>query len=352
MAALRRVGHFLVSLVTRERQQLTTIDALRCGPEPDSPAVPLDAARRSQGAAALRAYYSGDMPAGLYAPRPTDRAAQDTLLGAVDMRMSPTAVAACLGTEDPVAGAATPPQGPPRPQTPAFSARLAGELTLDELTAVYKRLPRGQAPGEDGLLCECYVAFWRQLAPRLLAVLNAAIHSTFAAPLPLSMRSGRIMLLYKGKGADRTRPSSYRPITLLNCDYKVFAAAIAARLGAPLGSVVDSSQTAFLPKRWIGDNVLAHSETIDYLQTSGQPGAKVYLDLAKAFDRLDRAWILRSLTALGAPACITRCSEAPVELAALCLPSFMWQPANPWLHIHAALRLRARLTLSCCLRAP
>lgn len=66
--------------LTRERQQLTTIDALRCGPEPDSPAVPLDAARRSQGAAALCAYYSGDMPAGLYAPRPTDRAAQDTLL--------------------------------------------------------------------------------------------------------------------------------------------------------------------------------------------------------------------------------------------------------------------------------
>ena len=56
------------------------------------------------------------------------------------------------------------------------------------------------------------------------------------------------------------------PITLLNCDYKIAAAAIAARLGAPLGSVVDSSQTAFLFKRWIGDNVLAHFETLDYLR--------------------------------------------------------------------------------------
>ena len=45
-------------------------------------------------------------------------------------------------------------------------------------------------------------------------------------------------------------------------------------------------------KRWIGDNVLAHLETIDYLQASGQPGAMVFLDLAKAFDRIDRAWIL------------------------------------------------------------
>ena len=292
--------------LTRERQQLTTIHALRCGPHPDSPAVPLDAARRSQGAAALCAYYSGDMPDGLYAPRPTDRAAQDTLLGAVDMRMSPAAVAACVGTEGAVEGADAPPQGPARPQTPASSARLAGKLTDEELSAVYKRLPRGKAPGDDGLPYEFYVAFQRQLAPRLLAVLNAAFHSTSTAALPLSMRSGRITLLYKGKGTDRTQPSSYRPITLLNCDYKIAAAAIAARLGAPLSSVIDSSQTAFLPKRWIGDNVLAHLETVDYLRATGQPGSMVFLDLAKAFDRIDPAWILRSLEALGAPACIPR----------------------------------------------
>ena len=74
-----------------------------------------------------------------------------------------------------------------------------GELTEEELSAVCQRLPRGKAPGDDGLPYEFYVAFWQQLAPRLLAVLNAAFHSTSAAVLPLSMRSGRITLLYKGK---------------------------------------------------------------------------------------------------------------------------------------------------------
>ena len=99
-------------------------------------------------------------------------------------------------------GADAPPPGPARPRTPASSARLAGELTNEELSAVYKRLPRGKAPGDDGLPYEFYVAFQRQLAPRLLAVLNAAFHSTSTAALPLSMRSGRITLLYKGKGTD------------------------------------------------------------------------------------------------------------------------------------------------------
>ena len=70
-----------------------------------------------------------------------------------------------------------------------------GELTDEELSAVYKRLPRGKAPGDDGLPYESYVAFRRQLAPRHLAVLNAAFHSTSTSALPLSMRSGRITLL-------------------------------------------------------------------------------------------------------------------------------------------------------------
>ena len=52
--------------------------------------------------------------------------------------------------------------------------------------------------------------------------------------------------------------------------------------------------------------MLAHLETVDCLRATGQPGSMVFLDMAKAFDRIDRAWILRSLEALGAPACIPR----------------------------------------------
>ncbi len=37
------------------------------------------------------------------------------------------------------------------------------------------------------------------------------------------------------------------------------------------------------------------------MQATRQPGVQVFLDLAKAFDRIDRAWILRSLAALGVP---------------------------------------------------
>ena len=77
---------------------------------------------------------------------------------------------------------------------------------------------------------------------------------------------------------------------------------LAFRFAAPLSTVIDGPQTAFLPGRWIGDNVLSHLEEIDYLMAAHEPGVIVFLDLAKAFDRIDRAWLLRALGALGMPA--------------------------------------------------
>ena len=84
---------------------------------------------------------------------------------------------------------------------------------------------------------------------------------------------------------------SYRPITLLNSDYKLLAKALATRFRPALQHVVDSTKTAFVPGHRIGDNVLFHLEVVEYLQT-GQPGCMVFLDFSKAYDRLSRPWVL------------------------------------------------------------
>ena len=46
-------------------------------------------------------------------------------------------------------------------------------------------------------------------------MLQEAFSSGASPALPPSLLQGRITLLYKGKGADRESPASYRPITLL-----------------------------------------------------------------------------------------------------------------------------------------
>jgi hypothetical protein len=63
-----------------------------------------------------------------------------------------------------------------------------------------------------------------------------------------------------------------------------------------LTGVVDTTQTAFLPNRWVGDDMLAHLEEIAYLEETQQPEVMVlFLDSEKPFNRLDRAWIERML---------------------------------------------------------
>ncbi|CAL5220132.1 g2089 [Coccomyxa viridis] len=157
-------------------------------------------------------------------------------------------------------------------------------------------LPRGKAPGFDGLPYEFYQRFWEQLGPELTAVLQAAFQPDGPGQLPPDMTEGRITLLYKGKGLDRALPASYRPITLLNTDYKLAARVLADRLGPLLNHVVDSTQTGFLPQRWIGDNILAHLEIIAWYQRTQQPGVLLFLDFEKAFDR---PWLQRCMAATG-----------------------------------------------------
>ena len=90
--------------------------------------------------------------------------------------------------------------------------------------------------------------------------------------LPPEVTAGLIVLLAKPGAADPRLLSSHRPITLLNCDYRLLARVLLARFAVPLLSVVDPTQTAFLPGRWIGDNVLLHLEEVSYLRDSGAPG--------------------------------------------------------------------------------
>ncbi len=77
-----------------------------------------------------------------------------------------------------------------------------------------------------------------------------------------------IQLIHKGGGKPvEDITALYRPITLLNCDYKLLARVLVLRFAPAAEAVVDPGQTVFLPQagtRWIGDNILQHLEVVDY----------------------------------------------------------------------------------------
>ena len=78
-------------------------------------------------------------------------------------------------------------------------------------------MARGKSPGSDGLPMEFYVKFWPILGTDLVSALNS--NSCFlSGVMSLTQRRGLISLIFK-KG-DRLDPRNWRPITLVNADYK------------------------------------------------------------------------------------------------------------------------------------
>ena len=78
--------------------------------------------------------------------------------------------------------------------------------------------------------------------------------------LPKSTRDGTIIVLYKKGDAREVR--HYRPITLLNLDYKILAKVLVGRMKPIMDEIVSPQQLGFVPGRVLHDiRVVTHDET-------------------------------------------------------------------------------------------
>ena len=136
---------------------------------------------------------------------------------------------------------------------------------------------------------------YRDLFAPLLASLFSAICNDRGAAA--GFNSGSITALFKR--GDRTDPANYRPITLLNSDYRAFARVQASRLGPLLPQVVEPHQTAFLPGRLIGENIWV-AQTLPRVLALSKAGAlAVACDFRKAYDTVDRSFLLKVMEVMG-----------------------------------------------------
>lgn len=176
----------------------------------------------------------------------------------------------------------------------------AGSLQMQpqEVYTAIKHLNSDTVAGPDGLPPEAWQCCADLWAP-VLAKLFTAIGST--GDVPEGFLQGVVTPHYKLAG-DRHNISSYRPITLLNTDYRILAKVLATRFASALTNVIGPEQTAFLPGRLIGDNICFSQLLPAVLAAMGQQGAMVFLDIAKAYDTLDRDFLLAVMQTMGATA--------------------------------------------------
>lgn len=108
-------------------------------------------------------------------------------------------------------------------------------------------------------------------------------------------RTGLITLLYK-KG-DRTDLKNWRPISLLNCDYKILAKMISSRLAHVLEDIIEPDQTCSVPNRSIITNGLLLRDLVQIAHEKNIPAALISLDQLKAFDRVIWDFLFQTMTA-------------------------------------------------------
>ena len=170
-----------------------------------------------------------------------------------------------------------------------------GMLTEKECLEALKNMDSDKSPGTDGLPAEFYKTFWDDLSSILIDALNYGYNT---GQLSITQRRGIIKLIPK-KDSDPHLIKNWRPITLLNCDYKIAAKAIANRVKAVIPGLINNDQTGFLKGRFIGENVRLIDNIIDYTSQENIPGLLLFIDFEKAFDSLEWLFIERTLEYFG-----------------------------------------------------
>lgn len=143
---------------------------------------------------------------------------------------------------------------------------LEAPITLGELERAMKEMALENAPGPDGVILEFYQCYWDIIGKDFHEMILSSIN---CGQLPIGTTRGMIALLHKG--GDRQDLSNWRPITLLNLSYKIFAKALQLRLQPILMEIINPEQSAFLPLRFILDNLSLTQETMAWAGFSCQP---------------------------------------------------------------------------------
>lgn len=175
--------------------------------------------------------------------------------------------------------------------SPEESEWLDDGIGVEEIRDAIQSLATNSSPGPDGLCAEFFKKFAIPISTVLQHVFAEAEEN---GVLPPSFRRSHTVLIPKKKmGVPLV--TDFRPITLCNVDYKIFAKVLATRLQRVISNLVGEHQTCAIKGRSIQTNIHVVRTVLDWCREMHDQVALIQLDLAKAFDRVDHDFLFRLL---------------------------------------------------------
>ena len=139
---------------------------------------------------------------------------------------------------------------------------LGAPIQLEEIHIAINQMANSKCPDNDGIPIEFYKCYWNEISHTLHSLFIKIVQDQ---KLNCTAREGFLSLADK-PGKDPLELTNWRPLTLLNCDYKIFAKIIANRLKLVLPYLIHSDQTGFMKGRYITENIIHLQNIIDYCQ--------------------------------------------------------------------------------------
>ena len=171
-----------------------------------------------------------------------------------------------------------------------------------------KSLKVSSSSGPDGLSSKFLVDHVDSLAYPLSKIFNLSMESGI---VPQAWREANVTPIYKNKGA-KSKAENYRPISLTSIPCKVMESVIRDNVVSylSLNNLIKNTQHGFMAKKSCTTNLLEFLESITKILDDGDPADIIYLDFAKAFDKVPHGRLINKMKALGISGKLLQWTEA------------------------------------------
>ena len=171
-------------------------------------------------------------------------------------------------------------------------------FTKEDVESAIKSLKINSVPGPDGMTGELLTNYASVISEPLAALFTKSLTE---GSVPTLLKRAAVVPIYKG--GDRSLPSNYRPVSLTPILMKVMEKIVWENIVTFLteNNLFNPSQHGFMKGRSCLSALLSvYDELINNLSNC-QPSCidMIYLDFAKAFDKVDHGVLLHKLKSMG-----------------------------------------------------